>query len=325
MAITDYFVVESLTYGTSIAVLIVILCLVCLPLNEYVSTSNPLDVASWCALIFGVLLNFAYGVIYYLAELDEDTDDDNDALNIIILTFFFPILVPTVLGIVKWRDNNWKVDKVVYASLIISTIFTILFCLTVMAIIDFIIGLALLVADAILLLYIGIAVVYVKNDFFLPRGCRYFAFLLTGLLCLTAFVIGLIIEDLSAFAGFTITYFTAVAFISIYTVSIWIRSIKYRDTAPIFFSPWIFPIYKYSPMQERIAEYNRAGIFIYLVIFMLNFWSILAIIWVDPIDIGVSVGSLSLILLILISIYISGISPLQLSEAVRFVSDEDNQ
>lgn len=193
MAITDYFIVDSLTYGTSIAVLIVILCLVCLPLNEYVSTANPLDIYSWSALIFGTLLNFAYGIIYYLAELDEDTDDDNDAINVIILTFFFPVLVPAVLGIVKWKDNSWKTDKVVYSIMVVGTIFTVLFCLTVMAFVDLIAGIALLVADLIIICYAGVGIVYVNNDFYLPKGCKWFAIILTASLCLLAFAVGLAI------------------------------------------------------------------------------------------------------------------------------------
>ena len=70
LGITSYYVTNSLTYGTSVSVLLAIFALILLPLLEYFATGKPLGAFETIQLTLGVLLNFGYGLIYFLYELE---------------------------------------------------------------------------------------------------------------------------------------------------------------------------------------------------------------------------------------------------------------
>lgn len=66
------------------------------------------------------------------------------------------------------------------------------------------------------------------------------------------------------------------------------------------------------------------GLYLLLGIGLILLWSIACVIWVNPTSIGISVGCLCEVLLALLMIFISGISPLQLAEALQLMNPEEN-
>ena len=69
LGVTSYYVTDTLTYGTSIAVLLAVFALILFPLLELFSTGKPLEKFEETQIALGVILNFGYGLLYYLYEL----------------------------------------------------------------------------------------------------------------------------------------------------------------------------------------------------------------------------------------------------------------
>jgi hypothetical protein len=163
---------------------------------------------------------------------------------------------------------------------------------------------------------------YVTNSFFLPIHWKILLIIVTGAICLVGVVIGIFSDGVGPFVGFSISYFAVVGFITLYGASIFAKDYRKRDIAPIFFSPWVFPIYKYHLKSEKIKKHNIVGVIMFGVILLVLVWSILCTVWLSPHFIGIAIGSLCEVLITLFSIYIAGISPLQLGFAVKNTADK---
>jgi len=73
----------------------------------------------------------------------------------------------------------------------------------------------------------------------------------------------------------------------------------------VFYSPWIFPIYKYDPAVNNLKNNNSQG---YVSLSALGFfwlWSIAVVIWVRPISIGISIGCLVEMIALLYFVYVT--------------------
>ena len=53
-------------------------------------------------LILGGIINFVYGLIYYIVTADEDIDERRSLL-IIFMTFLLPVVILYVAAYYKWR------------------------------------------------------------------------------------------------------------------------------------------------------------------------------------------------------------------------------
>jgi hypothetical protein len=60
----------------------------------------------------------------------------------------------------------------------------------------------------------------------------------------------------------------------------------------VFYSPWIFPIYKFDPKIGNLRLYNEQGYHTLIVIFGVWLWSIMLVIWVSPTSVGICLGCL---------------------------------
>jgi len=120
MAVVNTVVTEDLTYGASIAVLIVVLALFLSPMIEHFSTGEHPGLIEITQLVLAFVINFGYGLLYYILEFDEDIDDDdtNRKLNVIFLTFFFPTVLVYGAAFYKWKSDVWEMGKFVAALLI---------------------------------------------------------------------------------------------------------------------------------------------------------------------------------------------------------------
>ncbi|CAG9327882.1 unnamed protein product [Blepharisma stoltei] len=150
---------------------------------------------------------------------------------------------------------------------------------------------------------------------------KYLSIIFIFLVSWTGLAVGLYLtERLGIYAGFTISYYTCVAFIFICSSISLFTSIHRMRTEPIFFSPWIFPIYKYETKNDRLIKYNELGLMMCGTIGLIMIYGVICIIWVDPVSAGIAIGSLAEVLIALVFIFITGISPVQLGTAYKYVN-----
>lgn len=184
-------------------------------------------------------------------------------------------------------------------------------------------GAAVLATFGLIAGYLFVFMMYVTNNFYLTRPWQMLSYFLTILACWLGLAVGLSENDrekLNIFAGFTVSFFTVVAIILLLTSVELYQSFRSMKLKPIFFSPWVFPIYKYDTLNDRLVKYNRIGLQVFSIVVLIMIYSVICVIWVFPVSAGIAIGSFCEVLGALIFIYITGISPLQLGTAYKFVN-----
>lgn len=84
----------------------------------------------------------------------------------------------------------------------------------------------------------------------------------------------------------------------------------------MFYSPWIFPVYKYDPNINSLQKSNFQGVISLTVIFFFWLWSIAVVIWVKPVSLGICIGCLVEMLAMLYFVYLTTETSCLMSEAL---------
>ena len=173
-------------------------------------------------------------------------------------------------------------------------------------------GILLLLAGALGVLYI-----YRKNNNSFPRKVVLTA-AYGGILTLSAvFIVSLCMDSFNDFVGFSITYLAILTCLIIYVVRQLISDIANKATSPVFYSPWVFPIYKYDPNVNALKKDSALGYMTFGVIFFFWIWTIAVSIWINPVSIGISLGCLCEIVAAVYFMYMTSDSTSMLSEALK--------
>ena len=88
--------------------------------------------------------------------------------------------------------------------------------------------------------------IFIKNNKSLPRLWMIISGSIIVLICLISLIAAALSDDFNDFLGFSITWLTINTIIIVYGYILIQKDIINRLNEPLFFSPWIFPIYKYN-------------------------------------------------------------------------------
>jgi uncharacterized membrane protein len=92
-------------------------------------------------------------------------------------------------------------------------------------------------------------IIYMKNDQYLPRIWVIINIVVVICAIIATFVASFFVGELSIFMGFSISAWLSALLLlvfGIFRITYDIRNMKQR---PIFFSPWVFPIYIFDPKK----------------------------------------------------------------------------
>ena len=212
-----------------------------------------------------------------------------------------PFITSVSSAIGKWIDDNGKFSAILTIQLVIAFfqgIGILVCCFVFLSLTSGIIVSVIVLCLAYVVIQVYI---YVKNDYYFPLVWQVINSSLAVLIVIASFVAALIIDGFSNFFGFSISLWLIAFFILLYAFSELISDIKNFKRKPIFFSPWIFPVYIYNPKKNDVESHNEPSIALILGFLILMLWSLLASVWITPVGFGVSVGAvLELILVIII-------------------------
>lgn len=150
--------------------------------------------------------------------------------------------------------------------------------------------------------------VYVKNDYYLPKTYA-IVNLIIGLACVIApAIVSLCVEDFRVFFGFSISTWILAVLLFVYGFAEISSDVAHIETKPLFFSPWVFPVYIYNPKKNDVESHNGPSIAIITSFIILLIWSVLASVWVFPHSIGVSLTVLFEILMTLVTLFLVSVS-----------------
>eukprot|EP00359_Climacostomum_virens_P005569 CAMPEP_0204912218 /NCGR_PEP_ID=MMETSP1397-20131031/10410_1 /ASSEMBLY_ACC=CAM_ASM_000891 /TAXON_ID=49980 /ORGANISM="Climacostomum Climacostomum virens, Strain Stock W-24" /LENGTH=1540 /DNA_ID=CAMNT_0052083079 /DNA_START=351 /DNA_END=4973 /DNA_ORIENTATION=- len=324
MAVLLSAIETDLTYGPSTSNMIAVITLAFFPLSEYFATAKPFSAKDYASLALCLILNYGYGVLYILVQMNGDNSSTTENLCLLFTVFFLPVVVSYAIVLLKLSSDTWRLSTFAYGFGAAAQVFAVLFALAVGFLFNWRLGGIMFGVLGLLFIFLIILRSFLSNNYKLPLWAKVVLFVTCSGVCVTSIIVGVYVDSLGKFVGFTVTYFSIILLIGSAVFFKVLRDFKRRDTAPLFFSPWVFPIYRYDPVQDRLVSYNITGALIYFVLGLGVIWSVVCVIWLSPASIGIAVGCLSEVLICLVSIYIAGISPLQLGAATTLLNFKDH-
>jgi hypothetical protein len=135
----------------------------------------------------------------------------------------------------------------------------------------------------------------------------------------TTFVASFFVKEISIFMGFSIALWLTALLLLAFGILRITYDLRGMRTRPIFFSPWVFPIYVYDPKKQDVISANLPAGSILSALVMLLFWSILATAWFNPTHAGVALSILFEHLIIICMIFMVQISHLQLHKLQTYI------
>ena len=221
--------------------------------------------------------------------------------------FFVPWSVSYLAFLNKWMDSKFQIDRVSCFFLILSV------C------ISFALGGFMIWARSI---YAGISIIvwlfffyyfhfiyyiFIKNNRSLPRIWMIASGTIIALVCLISLIAAALSDGFNDFLGFSITWLTINIILLVYGYTLIQRDINNKMNEPLFFSPWIFPIYKLS--KGHIIDNSYPTIVFLSGCLMFLIWSVSVSIWVYPVVVGICLTCLTELIVFMALVFIMTFTP----------------
>lgn len=232
--------------------------------------------------------HYISGFLYIYNDLEEyhdnATSDSEHTLSNFILVYM--ILIPFISSLIsclyKLYDDGGKFSKIFRVMLVLTWLQAI--CGIVFAyIFSSPAAAAALTVFGVLLIYGFIQLhVYIKNDWNMPKVFLIINSIIVAIIVLAGLVISIFSEDFHEFYGATVTCGLIAALflgVSIFTI---FKDNQKAKQAPVFYSPWIFPVYQYNPKKNNVRMKNYPAVFMFLGFGVIIGWSFLCSIFVKP-------------------------------------------
>lgn len=178
-------------------------------------------------------------------------------------------------------------------------------------------GIIVSVIVAALLYIISQVYIYVRNDYYMPNLWTAINLIIVIGIIISATVVSFFFEEYRTFTGISISCWVTAALFIVYALSEIGSDLSTMEKKPVFFSPWIFPVYIYNPKKNDVESHSfpTAALLIGLSIIIL--WSVLCSCWVYPHNVGVSIGIFFELLLIISCFHLIGVSAHQLKSCTQ--------
>jgi len=132
------------------------------------------------------------------------------------------------------------------------------------------------------------------------------------LICLISLIAAAVSDNFNDFLGFSITWLTINIILIVYGYILIQKDINNKRNEPLFFSPWIFPIYKYSLKNDLLIENSYPTMVFLAGCLMFLIWSVTVSIWVYPVVVGICLTCLTELIVFMILVLIMTFTSLQL-------------
>ena len=287
------------------------------PLIKVIATDAKMRCPENTQFALAYVLVYVYGILFFLNHLDSEPKKERDFIigYMVILPFTFSL----ICGLYKWKDNSWKFGPFVIGMGVLSFLYVFAGVALSWWLYSYIAGLVVLVIAVLLIYFIFVISCYIRNKYYMPK-CLYISNLIIALLIIVlALCLSIGIDSFNIFVGFSISHGVLVFLIFILGADDLMTDLFKIEDEPLFFSPWVFPIYQFNSKKDRLIQRNRGALLIYLALFLALAWSVLCIVWINPMHIGVGVCALCEMLLVIVTLYLSSFSPLQLKASWPFI------
>lgn len=226
---------------------------------------------------------------------------------------FYVLMVPTVVhGImVALRTSTTPITQfkgVFKAFSGICVLGLILMIVTCFLFVNIATGVTMLVGMILLIYFLFQVYKYVTNNFIIEPKWERINLILCLVLVVFSTVYSVFSSDLKSYEGVSLSLFVNLTIVWLYALLHFAIDLAQLEQRPIFFSPAVFPIYKYNPTTNRVEE-HYGPVFAWLAgLWLLMIWSYLTTFSVNPSQTGAMLNVAIMQVLIISIVYFMSLS-----------------
>ncbi|XAR62905.1 Calpain-3 [Bertholletia excelsa] len=308
---------SSVYLGWALASAIALVVTGVLPIISWFATYRFSVSSAICVGIFSVVLVAFCGVSYLVvvSSREDQVPTEVDFLAALLPLVCIPALLSLSFGLLKWKDDNWKLSRGVYIFVTVGVLLLLCAISAVIVIIKpWTIGAAFLLVLLLIVLAIGVIHLWASNNFYLTRVQMFFVCFLAFLLALAAFLVGWF-ED-KAFVGVSVGYFSFLFLLAG-------RALTVLLSPPIVvYSPRVLPVYVYDAHADCGENVSAAFLMLYGIALATEGWGVVASLKIYPPFAGAAVSAVTLVAAFGFAVSRPCLTIKMMEDAVHFLSKE---
>ncbi|XP_057422027.1 calpain-type cysteine protease DEK1-like isoform X3 [Lotus japonicus] len=267
--------------------------------------------------ISAVILVAFCGVSYLevIKSREDQVPTKGDFLAALLPLICIPAVLSLCCGLLKWKDDDWKLSRGVYIFVIIGLMLLLSAISALIVVVKpWTIGVAFLLVLLLMVLAIGAIHYWASNNFYLSRKQMVFVCLLAFLLALAAFLVGWF-ED-KPFFGASVGYF-------IFLFLLAGRALTVLLSNPIVvYSPRVLPVYVYDAHADCGKNVSVSFLMLYGIALATEGWGVVASLKIYPPFAGAAVSAITLVVSFGFAVSRPCLTLKMMEDAVHFLSKE---
>jgi hypothetical protein len=210
-----------------------------------------------------------------------------------------PFITSAVSAVAKWYDDQGKISFFLVIQLLLSVLQALGMLILAYVYMTYIQGIIVSVIFVAVCYLVSQVYIYAKNDFYMPPLWTIINLVIVIGIIISATVVSFFYDEYRTFTGVSISCWVTAALFLVYAMSEIGSDVAKMETKPVFFSPWIFPVYIYNPKKNDVEDHTTPTIALMFGLVIMIMWSVLCSVWVYPHNVGVSIGILFELLLMI--------------------------
>ncbi|XP_027916501.1 calpain-type cysteine protease DEK1 isoform X1 [Vigna unguiculata] len=267
--------------------------------------------------LFAVILVAFCGVSYLevIKTRDEHVPTNGDFLAALLPLVCIPALLSLCCGLLKWKDDDWKLSRGVYIFVIIGLVLLLgAISALIVVVKPWTIGVAFLLILLLMVLAIGAIHHWASNNFYLSRTQMVFVCFLAFLLALAAFLVGWF--EGKPFVGASVGYFSFLFLLAG-------RSLTVLLSNPIVvYSPRVLPVYVYDAHADCGKNVSVSFLMLYGIALATEGWGVVASLKIYPPFAGAAVSAITLVVSFGFAVSRPCLTLKMMEDAVHFLGKE---
>lgn len=267
--------------------------------------------------LFAVILVAFCGVSYLevVKSRDNQVPTKGDFLAALLPLICIPAVLSLCCGLLKWKDDDWKLSRGVYTFVIIGLLLLLgAISALIVVVKPWTIGVAFLLVLLLMVLAIGAIHHWASNNFYLSRTQMVFVCFLAFLLALAAFLVGWF--EGKPFVGASVGYFSFLFLLAG-------RALTVLLSNPIVvYSPRVLPVYVYDAHADCGKNVSVAFLMLYGIALATEGWGVVASLKIYPPFAGAAVSAITLVVSFGFAVSRPCLTLKMMEDAVHFLSKE---
>jgi len=299
--------------GVTIAVPLVHYSMAAFSIAKILNTDSPMSPAEYFFFFLAYGLQYAWGIANLFVSYSAADRHNSGAVAgtyIVVYLMVIPFITSVLSAAGKWLDDKGQFSPFLVVQLVLAGLQGVGMLVLAFVFMTYAQGVTVAVVIAVAGYLVFQVYLYVKNDYELPTAWAAVNVAIIACVMVVAIVLSFFLPGFSNFIGVSIAVWLLAAMFLVFALSEISSDLKNMETKPVFFSPWIFPVYNYNLKKNDVTANNGPAVALIVGFLVLIMWAAVASVWIDPHNVGVCLSILFMHVLIIICYHIAQASGL---------------